>query len=103
MKYPKTLIPRDFSELSNPTGNAYEAVVLISKHAQQINEKTRKELDAKLDMFAVISDNLEEVFENREQIEVSKSYEKKPKPTTIATEELLAGQLSPQYAATLDQ
>ena len=102
MKNLKTLTPRNFADLSGPTGNIYEGVALISKRSQQINSKMRNELDAKLAMITVANDNLEEVFENKEQIEISKSYEKKSKPTLTATEELLVDQISPQYADASD-
>ncbi len=67
--------------------NVYEAVTVISKRANQISVEIKSELDKKLQEFAPFTDNLEEVFENREQIEISKFYEKLPKPTLIATQE----------------
>jgi DNA-directed RNA polymerase subunit K/omega len=74
-----------------PTENIYEAISIIAKRANQINGDLKKELVDKLDEFATYNDSLEEVFENKEQIEVSKFYEKLPKPTAIAIEEWLAG------------
>ena len=72
-----------------PTENIYEAINIIAKRATQINSDLRKELVDKLEEFATYNDSLEEVFENKEQIEVSKFYEKLPKPTAIAVEEWL--------------
>ena len=86
---PVTTITRDVRNLDEQTGNLYESLVVISKRANQISAQTKEELNSKLSEFATSSDNLEEVFENREQIEISKYYEKLPKPTLIATEEFL--------------
>ncbi|WP_439129074.1 DNA-directed RNA polymerase subunit omega [Polaribacter sp.] len=72
-----------------PTQNIYEAISIIAKRAEQINGDLKKELVEKLDEFATYNDSLEEVFENKEQIEVSKFYERLPKPTAIAVEEWL--------------
>jgi len=77
------------SEIEAPTENIYEAISIISKRASQINGDLKKELVEKLDEFATYNDSLEEVFENKEQIEVSKFYERLPKPTAIAVEEWL--------------
>ena len=76
-----------------PTDNIYEAISIIAKRATQINADIKKELLEKLDEFATYNDSLEEIFENKEQIEVSKFYEKLPKPTLIAIKELLDDQL----------
>lgn len=70
-----------------PTGNIYEAISIISKRANQINSEIKKELLEKLDEFATYNDSLDEVFENKEQIEVSKFYEKLPKPHSLAVQE----------------
>ncbi len=86
---PLTTITRDVRNLDEQTGNLYESLVVIAKRANQIAAQTKEELNAKLSEFATSSDNLEEIFENREQIEISKYYEKLPKPTLIATEEFL--------------
>ncbi len=86
---PLTTITRDVRNLDQQTGNLYESLVVIAKRANQIAAQTKEELNAKLSEFATSSDNLEEIFENREQIEISKYYEKLPKPTLIATEEFL--------------
>ena len=84
------LTPRNFVELVRPTGNIYEATVIISKRAKQIVVKLKAELDAEFADFPAHTDNLEEVFEHKERIEVSEAYEKQPKPATVATEEFLA-------------
>ncbi|WP_026777371.1 DNA-directed RNA polymerase subunit omega [Polaribacter sp. Hel_I_88] len=75
--------------LEAPTENIYEAISIIAKRADQINEDLKKELVDKLEEFATYNDSLEEVFENKEQIEVSKFYERLPKPTALAVEEWL--------------
>ena len=75
--------------LESPTENIYEALSIISKRSNQINLDIRKELHEKLDEFATHNDSLEEIFENKEQIEVSKFYERLPKPHAIAIEEWL--------------
>lgn len=90
---PSSTISRDTRELDNKTGNLYESVVIIGKRANQLSAALKEELNAKLDEFASDTDNLEEIFENREQIEISKYYESLPKPTLMATEEFLNGQV----------
>ena len=87
-------ITRDLRELDVKTGNIYESLVIMSKRANQISNNVKEELHQKLSEFASSNDNLEEVFENREQIEISKFYERMPKPTTSATEEFLEGKLN---------
>lgn len=86
---PDSTVPRDTREIDNVTGNLYESVVVISKRANQIAAQMKEELHSKLEEFASETDNLEEIFENREQIEISKYYESLPKPTLLATEEFL--------------
>ncbi|MDD2385334.1 MAG: DNA-directed RNA polymerase subunit omega [Bacteroidales bacterium] len=86
---PVSTITRDIVAIAEKTGNIYEAVIICSKMANQINAEIRKELYEKLEEFATYNDNLEEVHENREQIEVSKYFEKLPKPSLIALEEFL--------------
>ncbi len=76
-------------QIEQPTENIYEAISIIAKRAEQINLDLKKELIEKLDEFATYNDSLEEVFENKEQIEVSKFYERLPKPTAMAVEEWL--------------
>ena len=92
MDYKKTNAPlntvtRDMIKLAEPTGNVYETVCIIAKRANQIAVEMKHELEKKLQEFASMSDTLEEVSENREQIEISRFYEKLPKPTLIATQE----------------
>jgi DNA-directed RNA polymerase subunit K/omega len=79
----------DRNEIDAPTGNIYEAISVISRRAEQINTEIRKELIDKLEEFATYNDSLEEIFENKEQIEVSKFYEKLPKPHALAIQEWL--------------
>lgn len=82
-------ITHDKDKIEDKVGSIYEAIVIMGKRAEQINAEIRTELHNKLDEFAVHNSTLEEVFENREQIEISKHYEKLPKPTSIAIEEWL--------------
>ncbi len=82
-------VTRDLREFDIATDNAYESLVIISKRANQIATNVKEELHAKLAEFATANDNLEEIFENREQIEISKFYEKMPKPTLVAIDEFL--------------
>lgn len=94
MDYKKTNAPlntvtRDMVKMAEETGNVYETVAIISKRANQISAEMKQELEKKLQEFASLNDNLEEINENREQIEISKFYERLPKPTLIATQEYL--------------
>lgn len=84
-----------------PTNNIYEAISIISKRANQINGDIKKELLEKLDEFATYNDSLEEIFENKEQIEVSKFYEKLPKPHSLAVQEWLENKI--YYRNTADE
>lgn len=86
---PVNTVTRDMIEMSADTGNIYETVKIISKRANQISVEMKSDLEKKLQEFASYNDNLEEVFENREQIEISRYYEKLPKSTLIATQEYL--------------
>ena len=86
-------ITYDRKAIETPTNNIYEAISIIAKRATQINSDLKTELISKLEEFATYNDSLEEVFENKEQIEVSKFYEKLPKPTAIAIEEWLQGKI----------
>ncbi|GAB7257668.1 DNA-directed RNA polymerase subunit omega [uncultured Polaribacter sp.] len=88
-KAPLSTITYDKNEIEAPTENIYEAISIIAKRANQINSDLKRELVDKLDEFATYNDSLEEVFENKEQIEVSKFYERLPKPTAMAVEEWL--------------
>lgn len=92
MDYKKTNSPlntvtRDMIELSQDTGNVYETVCIIAKRSNQIASEMKHDLEKKLQEFASLNDNLEEISENREQIEISRYYEKLPKPVLIATQE----------------
>lgn len=89
---PLTTVTRDMIAMSQQTGNVYETVCVIGKRANQISVELKKELEKKLQEFAS-TDNMEEISENREQIEISKFYEKLPKPTLIATQEYLEDKL----------
>ena len=98
MDYKKTNAPtntvtRNMMDLCEDTGNVYETVAIIGKRANQIGLEMKNELSKKLQEFASYNDNLEEVFENREQIEISRYYEKLPKPTLIATQEFIEGKV----------
>ena len=98
MDYKKTNAPtntvtRDMVALSSDTGNIYETVCIIAKRANQIAVEMKTDLEKKLQEFASCNDNLEEVFENREQIEISRYYEKLPKPVLIATQEYIEGKV----------
>lgn len=92
-KAPANTISRDMNKMWEQTGNVYESVVIISKRSNQIASEMKYDLDKKLSEFASYNDNLEEVFENREQIEISRYYERLPKSTLIATKEYEDGEL----------
>ena len=92
-KVPTNTITRDVRVLAEPTGNIYESVVVLYKRANQIALQEKKELNKKLEDFKNERDTLEEVFENREQIEISKYYERQPKPGLVAIEEFEEGDL----------
>jgi DNA-directed RNA polymerase subunit K/omega len=86
-------VTRQVRDFDKETGNIYESVSILSKRANQIGLEIKKELDQKIEEFATPADNLEEVFENREQIEIAKFYEQLPKPTLIAIHEFLSDQI----------
>lgn len=90
---PTTTVTRDMITLSADSGNVYETVRVIGKRANQIAVEMKQDLEKKLQEFASYNDNLEEVFENREQIEISRYYEKLPKPTLIAAQEYKEGKV----------
>lgn len=90
-KAPVNTVTRDIMELCKETGNIYESVAIISKRSNQISVEIKQDLNKKLAEFASYNDSLEEVFENREQIEISRYYEKLPKSTLLATEEFIEG------------
>jgi DNA-directed RNA polymerase subunit K/omega len=85
----KTTVTRDTYDFSEKSGNIYQSLIAISKRSNQISAEMREELTKKLAEFASNTDNLEEIFENREQIEISKFYESLPKPVAIAMQEYL--------------
>ncbi|MCB9334548.1 MAG: DNA-directed RNA polymerase subunit omega [Flavobacteriales bacterium] len=86
-------VTRNMNEIENVTGNVYESCVIVAKRANQISVDLKEELTGKLNEFASTTDNLEEIFENREQIEISRFYEKLPKPNAIALKEFLDGKV----------
>ena len=92
-KAPLSSVTYNRNEIDSATENIYEAICAISKRAEQINTDIRKELIDKLEEFATYNDSLEEVFENKEQIEVSKFYERLPKPHALAVQEWLHGKI----------
>lgn len=99
-------VTRNIHELMEPTNNIYETVAILSKRANQIAAELKEELQSKISEFTVPGDNLEEVFENREQIEIAKSYENLPKPTLVSIQEFLKGQIffrNPVKEASEDQ
>jgi DNA-directed RNA polymerase subunit K/omega len=82
-----TTVTRNVPELYEDTNNVYESIVILAKRANQLSTKLKEELNSKLAEFASTSDNLEEVFENREQIEISRFYERLPKPVAVSISE----------------
>ena len=92
-KIPVNTVTRDIKTLAAPTGNIYESVVILYKRANQIAVAEKKELMEKLDEFRGDRDTMEEVFENKEQIEISKYYERQPKPDLVAIAEFESGEL----------
>lgn len=90
---PVNTVTYNRSAVEEPTGNIYQAITVMAKRANQINSEIKKELNEKLEEFATYNDSLEEIFENKEQIEVSKFYEKLPKPHALAVQEWLDGKI----------
>ena len=90
-KAPVNTTTQNIMDLCEETGNIYESVAIISKRANQISAEIKQDLTKKLAEFSSYNDSLEEVFENREQIEISRYYEKLPKPTLLATQEFVDG------------
>ncbi len=88
---------RDIQKLVQKTGNIYESLAIIGKRAHQLNIEIKQELSEKLDEFAIASDTIEEIHENKEQIEISKFYERLPNSALIATEEFLADNINYRY------
>ena len=99
----KTTITRDVTDFVEKTDNIYKAVSIMAKRSIQVNEKMKEELMEKLDEFAISQDQLDEVFENKEQIAVSKFYESLPKPWAIAMKELLNDELYIRKEDTLEE
>lgn len=97
---PNTTITRDIKKLEAQTGNLYETISIISRRANQISLELKEELDGKLEEFATKTDTLEEVYENVEQIEISKMYERLPKPSSVATQEFIDGKVYYRMAET---
>ncbi len=93
VKTETTAVTRQKERFYENTGNIYETIVVLSKRANQIGYEIKKELDQKIEEFAPASDNLEEVFENREQIEIARFYEGLPKPTLLSVNEFLKGEI----------
>jgi DNA-directed RNA polymerase subunit K/omega len=93
LKAPNTSVTYNRDLLTAPTGNMYEAISIIAKRAEQINTDIKEELIEKLEEFATYNDSLEEIFENKEQIEVSKFYERLPKAHSIAVQEWMDGKI----------
>ena len=89
LKAPVNTVTRNIMDLAKDTGNIYESVAIIAKRANQISAQIKDDLSKKLAEFASYNDSLEEVFENREQIEISRYYEKLPKPSLLATQEFV--------------
>ncbi len=92
-KAPVNTVTRNIMDLCENIGNLYESVAIIGKRANQISVQIKEDLSKKLAEFASYNDSLEEVFENREQIEISRYYEKLPKPTLLATQEFIEGKV----------
>lgn len=100
MAAPQSIVTRDARKLSEPTGNIYKSLAIMSTRANQIANEEKEELTQKLAEFATTADNLEEVFENKEQIEISRHYERMPKPSARAVDEFERGKL---YFSTPDE
>ena len=92
-KAPTNTVTHDLMDFCKGTDNVYESICIMGKRANQISAKMKEDLTKKLKEFATSNDSLEETFENREQIEISRYYEKLPKPTLLATEEFEQGQI----------
>ncbi len=88
---------RDIKDMASKTSNIYESITAISKRARQLSAELKKELHDKLEEFVVVTETIEEIHENKEQIEISRSYEKMASPTILATEEFLNGDLEWRY------
>ena len=92
-----SIITRDLEKIADQSGNIYESIHIVGQRAKQISSTLKEELNNKLSEFASTVDNLEEVFENKEQIEISKFYERMPKPTSLAMEEFVEGKIHHRF------
>ncbi|MFC5625577.1 DNA-directed RNA polymerase subunit omega [Algoriphagus winogradskyi] len=92
-----SIITRDLDKIADKTENIYESLHIVGQRAKQISNTLKEELNMKLSEFASTVDNLEEVFENKEQIEISKFYERMPKPSTLAMEEFMEGKVYSRF------
>ncbi|MCL1936936.1 MAG: DNA-directed RNA polymerase subunit omega [Candidatus Azobacteroides sp.] len=90
---PSNTVTRDMMSLAEETGNVYEMVRIIGKRANEIALEIKQDLERKLQEFSSYTDNLDEIFENREQIEISRYFERLPKPTLIAIQEFVDGEI----------
>ncbi len=97
MRKDTSITTRDLDTIINSVGNTYEAVCIIAKRAKQINSNIREEINYKVEEFVSVQDDIKEVFENQEQIKISKYYERMMKPSKTATDELLNGELVYRY------
>src|SRR5690606_12083052 len=88
---------RDIRDLASRTSNIYESITVISKRARQLSVELKRKLHEKLEEFVVVTETIEEIHENKEQIEISRSYERMASPTLLATEEFVAGDLEFRY------
>lgn len=93
LKAAKSTVTRNVNELDAETGNVYETVAILGKRANQVAVELKEEINHKMEEFAVTGENIEEIYENREQIELSKQYERMPKPAAIAVEEFKEGRI----------
>lgn len=93
VKTDKVAVTRNLVDFAEPTQNIYETVAILAKRANQIGKDLKEELNRKIEEFATTGDNLEEVFENREQIEIAKFYERLPKPSLLAIQEFLEDEI----------
>ena len=99
LQVPNNTVTRDIKDLAAPTGNIYETTVIIAQRANQIALAEKKDLAKRLEEFRGERDTMEETFENKEQIEISKHFERLPKPGLVATAEFEAGELNYRFAA----
>lgn len=93
VKTDKEAVTRNLRQFDEPTENIYETIAILSKRANQIGKDLKEELNRKIEEFSTTGDNLEEIFENREQIEIAKYYERLPKPTLLAIQEFLEDEI----------